>query len=106
MHSRNSDRIKQLERAKRRLEQELSDIDKELSRLAIETKPKELKSPSKPLTPAELYPVGSTVEITNRRDPGGLHHRVGKVTGHTKRQVRVTIENKEYRRAPTSLKLV
>ena len=106
MHSRDSDRIKQLERAKRQLEQDLSDIDKELSRLAIENKPKGLKSPSNPLTFAELYPAGSTVEITNRRDPGGLHRRTGKVTGHTQRQVRVTIENKEYRRAPTSIKLV
>ena len=100
-----SDRIEVLQRAKKQLKQDLSDIDKELSKLTLEHKESiKTESPSKPLPPTELFPIGSIVRITNKRDPGGLYLKTGKVTGHTKRQVRVTIDNKEYRRAPTSLK--
>ena len=104
MRSSKEGRIEELKRVKQQLELNLSEVQKELSKLSLDLEEK--KSPSKPFPPTKLFPINTRVKITNKRDPGGLYQRIGKVTGHTKRQVRVTIDSKEYRRAPTSLTLV
>ena len=57
-------------------------------------------------TTAELFPLGSRVRISNKRDPAGLHNKVATVTGHTKARVKVTAKGIEHLRAPSNLVLL
>ena len=96
------ERIKALEAERKKLQEDLCAVERELNHLSLSKE----KKGSIPLPPTKLFPLGSKVIVVNKRDPAGLFNRTATVTGHTKARVKVTVGSVEYSRATSSLKLV
>ena len=95
------DKLKELELRKRKLQIDLASIELDIRRLSLSRDERD----HHPSTQPELFPIGSRVKVTNKRDPSGLYNKEATVTGHTKARVKITANRVEYSRAPSSLKL-